>query len=67
MFYFTLSVILSILALIVLLGTAYDVIVVQWLRNIGSDLDKLAGDETVPLLNPNSKDIFMESESNIFF
>lgn len=54
------------MALIVILGTAYDVIVVQWLRNIGSDLGKLAEDEKIPLLNPNSKDIFIESESNIF-
>ncbi|XP_011450645.3 nose resistant to fluoxetine protein 6 [Magallana gigas] len=56
-------VILSILALIVILGTAYDVIIVQWLRNIGSELQKHAEDEKIPLLNHNSKEVHMESES----
>lgn len=60
------SVILSILALIVILGTAYDVIIVQWLRNIGSELQKHAEDEKIPLLNHNSKEVHMESESNSF-
>nr|XP_034303621.1 nose resistant to fluoxetine protein 6-like isoform X2 [Crassostrea gigas] len=57
-------VILSILTLIVIVGTSYDVIVVQWLRNIGSELEKHIEDEKIPLLNPNSKDVHMESESN---
>lgn len=60
------SVILSILALIVILGTAYDVIIVQWLRKIGSELEKHAEDEKIPMLNHNSKEIHMESESNFF-
>ncbi|XP_034303620.2 nose resistant to fluoxetine protein 6 [Magallana gigas] len=56
-------VILSILTLIVIVGTSYDVIVVQWLRNIGSELEKHIEDEKIPLLNPNSKDVHMESEN----
>lgn len=45
------------------MGTSYDVIVVQWLRNIGSELEKHIEDEKIPLLTPNSKDVHMESES----
>jgi hypothetical protein len=63
MFFFLLRVVLSILSAIIVLGTAYDIIVIQWLRKDRAELKesyiepaiKNTDSEKYPLLNHDSK------------